>query len=130
MGTGSMTMTSAYRATPMPRFGSLYRSLIVSVALPLIAAQVLLRRGVPAVEALAIAAIFPFAQTVIGLVRARRIDPIAALSLIALVVGLATSGLTGNAAFAVAKESLFTLVFGLVFLGSLLTARPLIFQLW
>lgn len=120
---------SADVSPPMPRFGALYRSLIVSVALPLIVVQVLLRRGVPAVEALAIAAIFPFADTVIGLVRARRIDPIAALSLIALVAGLATSGLSGNPAFAVAKDSLFTTVFGLVFLGSLLASRPLIFQL-
>ena len=122
-------MTFADRNPPMPRFGSLYRSLIVSVALPLIVVQVLLRRGVPPVEALAVAAIFPFADTVLGLVRARRVDPIAVLSLIALVAGLATSGLSGNAAFAVAKDSLFTTVFGLVFLGSLLTPRPLIFQL-
>ncbi|HEY0382004.1 MAG TPA: VC0807 family protein [Candidatus Elarobacter sp.] len=122
-------MTFAERNAPTPRFGSLYRSLIVSVALPLIVVQVLLRRGVPAVEALAIAAIFPLADTLIGLVRARRVDPIVVLSLLALVAGLATSGLSGNAAFAVAKDSLFTTVFGLVFLGSLLTRRPLIFQL-
>ena len=51
------------------------------------------------------------------------------LSLIAIIAGVATSGLTNNPAFAVAKESLFTAVFGLVFLGSLLRARPLIFQL-
>ena len=115
--------------TPGPRLRPLARTLVVSVVLPLIAVQALLRGGVAPVPALAIAAIFPFAEAVLGLVRARRPDPIAMLSLIVIVAGIATSGLTGNPAFAVAKESLFTIVFGLVFLGSLLTSRPLIFQL-
>jgi hypothetical protein len=112
-----------------PRFGPLYRSLIVNVALPLITVQVLLRTNTPAVTALAIAAIFPFVDAVVGLVRKRRFDPIAVLSLIAIVVGIGTSGITGNAGFAVAKESLFTIVFGLIFLGSLAAPRPMIFQL-
>jgi len=112
-----------------PRFGPLYRSLIVSVALPLIAVQVLLRTGTPAVTALAIAAIFPFGDALATLVRKRRFDPIAILSLVAIVVGIGTSGITGNVGFAVAKDSLFTLVFGLIFLGSLAAPRPMIFVL-
>jgi hypothetical protein len=112
-----------------PRFAPLYRSLFVNVALPLITVQVLLRTGTPAVTALALAAIFPFGDAVLGLVRKRRFDPIAVLSLIAIVVGIGTSGITGNAGFAVAKDSLFTLVFGLIFLGSLAAPRPMIFQL-
>jgi hypothetical protein len=124
-----MTQTFAERPVSGPRFRPLLRTLIVSVALPLIAVQLLLRRDVPPVEALAIAAIFPLAEALLGLVRARRADPIAMLSLLAILLGLATSGLTNNPAFAVAKESLFTTVFGLLFLGSLLTSRPLIFRL-
>jgi hypothetical protein len=124
-----MTLSSADARVAAPRFGSLYRSLILNIALPLIVVQVLLRRGVPAVETLAIAAIFPFADTLIGLVRVRRVDPLAVLSLIAIIAGVATSSVTANAGFAVAKDSLFTTVFGLVFLGSLLAPRPLIFQL-
>jgi hypothetical protein len=111
-----------------PRFGPLYRSLVVNVALPLITVQVLLRTGTPPVTALAIAAIFPFADAVIGLARKRTFDPIAILSLIAIVIGIGTSGITGNAGFAVAKESLFTAVFGVLFLGSLAAPRPLMFQ--
>lgn len=112
-----------------PRFGPLYRSLIVNVALPLIVVQILLRTGTPPVRALAIAAIFPAAEAVIGLVRSRRFDPINVLSLVAIAVGIGTSGITGNAGFAVAKDSLFTIVFGVLFLGSLATSRPMIFQL-
>jgi hypothetical protein len=112
-----------------PRFGPLYRSLIVNIALPLIVVQILLRTGRPPVLSLAIAAIFPAAEAVIGLVRSRRFDPINVLSLVAIVVGIGTSGITGNAGFAVAKDSLFTIVFGILFLGSLATPRPMIFSL-
>lgn len=111
------------------RFGPLVRTLLVSVAAPLIVAQVLLRNGMPAVTALAVAAVFPFAEAVYGLVRARRFEPIAVLSLLAVVVGIGLAGVSGNAGFAVAKDSIFTAVFGLVFLGSLAAPRPMIFVL-
>ena len=124
-----MTPTSPDSAAFTPRFGGLYRSLAINVALPLIVVQVLLHRGVPAVTALAVAAIFPFADALVGLARKRRFDPLAVLSLIAIVGGLATSALSGNPAFAVAKESVFTFVFGIAFLASLAAKRPLIFQL-
>jgi hypothetical protein len=124
-----MTQTLPDQTMAAPRFGPLVRSLVVSVVLALVAAQVLLRSGVPPVEALAIAALFPFADLVLGFVRRRRADPIAVLSLIVIVAGVVTSGLTANPAFAVAKESLFTTVFGFVFLGSLFAPRPLIFEL-
>ncbi|HEX3548855.1 MAG TPA: VC0807 family protein [Candidatus Elarobacter sp.] len=114
--------------SPPARFGPLYRSLIVNVALPLIAVQVLLHRGMPAVPALAIAAVFPFADALRELVRARRIAPLPALSLAAIVFGIATSFVSGNPAFAVAKESVITAVVGLAFLGSIAAGRPLIFQ--
>jgi hypothetical protein len=112
-----------------PRFGGLYRSVIINVGLPFVTLQWLLRTGTPAVTALAIAAIFPLAEAIFTLVRNRRFDPIALLSLIAIVAGLATSALSGNAAFLLAKESVFTGVFGAVFLGSLAAPRPLIFTL-
>ena len=110
-----MTQASSDRVMAAPRFGPLVRSIVVSVVLALIAAQVLLRRGVPAVEALAIAAVFPFAEIVLGIARTRRADPVAVLSLVVIVAGIATSGLTGNPAFAVAKESLFTTCSGSFF---------------
>lgn len=124
-----MTQTSPSSTVSAPRFGGLYRSLIVNVGLPLVVVQVLLHRGTPAVTALAIAAIFPFAEALFVLARSRRFDPLAVLSLAAIVAGVATSAISGNAVFALAKESIITGVFGTVFLGSLLARRPLIFQL-
>jgi len=61
--------------------------------------------------------------------RKRRIEFIALVSLISIIVGLAASFLTGNAVFAIVKDSLTTSIFGLFFLGSLLTPRPLIYRL-
>jgi hypothetical protein len=124
MGTSSTGFTAM-----RPRFGGLYRSLVINVALPLVVVQVLLRTGTPPVRALAIAAIFPFADAVVALVRRRRFEPIAVLSLLAIVLGIGSSGISGNPAFAVARESLFSAVFGVVFLGSLWAKRPVIFSL-
>jgi len=126
-----MTQTSpdGRIAAPRARFGPLYRSLVVNVALPLIAVQVLLHRGVPAVPALAIAAAFPLADALRELWRARRVAALPALALAAIVFGIGTSLVSGNPAFAVAKESIVTAVLGVAFLGSLAARRPLIFHI-
>ena len=110
-------------------FNSLYRTLGVSLVLPLIAIQVLLHRGVSPVVALAIAAIFPLGEMVYEATQTKRLGVIAIVSFIGIVVGFGLSFATGNAIFALLKDSLFTCVFGLLFLGSLATARPLIYRL-
>jgi len=100
------------------RLRPLVLSLGVNVGLPLLAVQWLLHAGVSVIVALSLSAVFPLADTLVTIVRSRRVSPLGALSLI-----------SGNPVFALAKESVFTGVFGLVFLGSLATARPLIFGL-
>jgi hypothetical protein len=110
-------------------FKSLYRTLGVSLVLPLIAIQVLLRHGVSPVIALAIAAVFPLGEMVYEAVHTKRVGVIAIVSLVGIVAGFGLSFATGNAVFALLKDSLFTAVFGLLFLGSLATPRPLIYRL-
>ncbi len=112
-----------------PKFGGLYRTLGLSVVMPLIAIQVLLRLGVTPLITLAVAALFPLAETIYEAVTVKRIGLIAIVSLVGLVVGFGLSFATGNAIFALLKDSLLTGVFGLLFLGSLLTSRPLIYRL-
>jgi hypothetical protein len=113
---------------PAPRFGPLYRQLGLTVVAPLAAVEVLLHRGAPATTAYAVAAIFPLAE--IGWeARVGRIGLLPAISLVAIVAGLALAFVTGDARFAILKDSVFTFVFGLVFLGSLAAPRPLIFRL-
>lgn len=111
------------------RFSGLYRMLALDVVLPLIVVQAALRFGLSPVVALAIAALFPLADTVIGFVQARTVSIIGAVSLVAILTGIGLAVVTGNARFAILKDSAFTFVFSLLFLASLASSRPLIFRL-
>ncbi len=121
------------RATAVSRpgqFGGLYRMLALDVVLPLVAVQTGLHAGLSPVAALSVAALFPLADTVLGIVRSHGVSIIAAVSLAAILTGLGLALATGNALFAILKDSAFTLVFSIIFLGSLATSRPLVFRLY
>ncbi|GAA4703570.1 hypothetical protein GCM10023215_48870 [Pseudonocardia yuanmonensis] len=75
--------------------------------------------------ALAWGALFPLAGVLLGIVRERRVDVLAALSLGAIAVSLAGGLLLHSATFLLVKESLVTRVIGLGFLGSVLARHPL-----
>lgn len=111
------------------KFGGLYRTLGVSLVIPLIVIQVLLHLGATPLIAIAAATVFPLGEMVYEAVTVKRIGLIAIVSLVGIVAGFGLSFATGNAIFALLKDSLLTAVFGLLFLGSLLTARPLIYRL-
>ncbi len=113
----------------MSAFQPLLRSLIVSVVLPLIAVQVMLHAGRSPVLALAVAAVFPLGDGLLGVARRRGFDPIGALVVASIAVGIALSLITGNARFALAQGSLVPALFGLACLASLATPQPLIFRL-
>jgi intracellular septation protein A len=104
--------------------------LVLDIAAPLIVVQAALRAAQSPVVALSIAALFPLADTLSGIVRSRRVSIIGAVSLAAILIGLGLAYVTGNALFAILKDSAFTLVFSLMFLGSLASSRPLIFRLY
>jgi intracellular septation protein A len=110
-----------------PRFGGLIESLVVSFALPLLAVKVLQHYGVSLVDALALAAVFPAGQTLFAWLRTRRLDALGAISLILIVLSVAASLISGDAHFALVKESVLTGLFGLICLASLLAPRPLMF---
>jgi hypothetical protein len=110
-------------------FRGLYRTLGVSLVIPLIVIQVLLHLGVTPLIALAAATVFPLGEMVYEAMTVKRIGLIAIVSLVGIVTGFGLSFATGNAIFALLKDSLLTAVFGLLFLGSLATARPLIYRL-
>jgi hypothetical protein len=112
-----------------PRFGSLYRTLGLSVAAPLIVIQVALHNGVAPLYALALATVFPLIEMAYELVTTRHIGVIAIVSFIGIVVGFGLSFATGNAVFALLKDSVLTGTFGIVFLVSLATPKPLIYRL-
>jgi hypothetical protein len=103
--------------------------LALDIVLPLIVVQGSLRFGLSAVVALSIAALFPLADTVIGFVAARTVSIIGAVSLVAILTGIGLAFSTGDARFAILKDSAFSFLFSLLFLASLASSRPLIFRL-
>jgi intracellular septation protein A len=108
---------------------SLAPNLVINAALPVLLYVVLKGRGVADVPALVAGSVFPLGYTAWDLARARRIDIIAAISLFFIVVGAAASLISGSPRFTLVKESFVTGLFGLVFFGSLLTPRPLMFYI-
>jgi hypothetical protein len=106
-----------------------WRTLVLNIVAPLITYQLATSHGVDQTGALLLAAVFPFATIVIGAIRTRALDPIGALSLVAIVLSVAATLLFSDPRILLAKESLVTAAVGLAFLGSLLAPRPLIFVL-
>ena len=111
------------------KFGGLYRTLGLSLVIPLIVIQVLLHLGAAPLIAIAAATVFPLGEMIYEAVTVKRIGLIAIVSLAGIVTGFGLAFATGNAVFALLKDSLLTTVFGLLFLGSLATSRPLIYRL-
>jgi hypothetical protein len=108
---------------------SLIPNLVINAAFPVLLYVVLKERGIADVPALVAGSVFPLGYTAWDLARARRIDVIAAISLFFIVVGAAASLISGSPRFTLVKESFFTGLFGLVFFGSLLAPRPLMFYI-
>lgn len=104
-------------------------SLLLSAVLPFLLYQYLTAHQVSTVNALSATVVFPIAGIALGWVRTQRLDIIGVISLIFIVLGLLTSLISGNPRFFLIKESAFTGLFGLAFLGSLLLPRPLMFHL-
>jgi hypothetical protein len=131
MGEISGESTAGAEMTPAtagaPAFRDLLPSLLIDAALPAIAYQVLSRYGVAQVPALALGAVFPAGNLLAGFVRRHTIDLIGAIVLGFIAVGTITSLVSGNVLFILIKESIFTGIFGIICLSSLLWSRPLMF---
>jgi len=104
-------------------------SLIFDAVLPVITFDVLTRMGVSTLGALVAGGIFPAANIARGWFKTRRLDPLGTIVLAFLVMGTATSLVSGSVFFALIKDSFMTAVFGFICLGSLLGKRPLMFYI-
>lgn len=85
------------------------------------------RAGVSNVSALAAGGAVNALFVVAGLVRKRRVEALGLVVLITFALGIAASYLTGDARFALAKDSVITGGVGIAFLFSLLAARPVMY---
>ena len=91
--------------------------MVASAALPYITYLVLKGQGVSEVDALATGAVFPVAFIVVNFVRKRRLDGFGLLILATIAVGVALALSSGDARFALVKESFLTGAFGLFLLA-------------
>src|SRR5947207_14048351 len=96
-------------------------SVQLNVVAPVVTYWVLAKLAMSTVGALAISAVFPAAGSVLAMTRRRRLDPVAALSLTAIVVGLIAGLVFHHGRVLLVQESLITATLGLVFLVSLFT---------
>lgn len=106
----------------------LLRSIVLNAAVPL-ALYALSKRYLHASEvvALSIAAIFPAGDSLVGVGRRRRLDVIAAIALLSIVVSMIGVALGGSPKILLIRESFFTGALGLACFLSLLLPRPLMF---
>lgn len=104
-------------------------TVLLNIAAPFASYEVLTRAGFSELTALAVGSLFPLAGIALAALRSRRLEWIGIASLAGIMVGLLGGLLLHSAEFLLVKDSIITGGIGLVFLASLLAARPLVFVL-
>ena len=122
-----MTTTST-QPRDRSRLRSAAKIVVFDIAGPLAAYQLLRSAGLSAVSALVLSGILPGVAVAGGLVRRRRVDAVGVLVLAGIAVGSIVGLLSGNPRLVLVEGSVPTAVFGLLCLGSLWSARPLIYR--
>jgi hypothetical protein len=119
--------TAGTRPEIAGRLRSIAKIVIIDVAAPLIAYNLLRSAGMSTVTALVLSGVFPALGVAVSVVQHRRLDVVGALVLAGILVG-AVLGLVSHSARLVLMEgSVPTAIFGVACLGSLWTRRPLMF---
>src|SRR5690348_7731703 len=102
------------------------RIVILNVVAPFATYQLGVSTGLSELQALLLAIVFPVGNALWTAVRQRRIDPLSATSLVAIVIGATVSVLINDPRVLLVKDSMLSGALGLAFIGSLLTSRPLL----
>jgi uncharacterized membrane protein len=110
------------------RLQSLAPVVIFDVAGPLAVYYGMLAAGLSTVTALILSGVLPVAGIALTAVQRRRLDAIGVLVLVGIVVGTALGLASGSAHLVLLDGVVPTAVFGVVCLGSLWSARPMIFR--
>lgn len=126
-------MGDALAINPEPAGGfsfiQMLPTLVIDVAMPIVAFNLLTRYGISTLWALAAGGLFPALNNLRVWVRSRRLEPLGIIVMTFLVIGTAATLISGNVFFALVKESIFTASFGFICLGSLFAERPLMFYI-
>jgi hypothetical protein len=102
---------------------------VFDIAGPLVAYNLLRSNGFSAVTALVLSGVFPAAGVVIGIVKHRRVDAVGVLVLAGVAAGAVLGLVSHNPKLVLDEGSVGTAVFGLICLGSLARAQPLMYRL-
>lgn len=101
-------------------------SLLINGGLPLLV-YLLLLGHVSNVLALTIATLIPMLETVIHFLKYRKWDVFAAFMFVGFFLGILAALIGGDERLILVRESFVTGILGFIFLGSLVTRRPLIY---
>ena len=104
-------------------------TLIVDVAMPIIAFNLLTHYRVSTLWALVAGGLFPALNNLRVWATSRRLEPLGIIVMTFLVIGTAASLISGSVFFALIKESFLTATFGFICFASLLSERPLMFYI-
>ena len=85
--------------------------------------------GASLFQALLVGTLVAAARAVYVIIKRREVDAFSIFMIITFGVGLALSLLTGSARFLVAKDAISTGISGLIFLGTLIAGKPMMFYL-
>ncbi len=110
-------------------FKQMIPTLVVDVAMPIVAFNLLIHNGVSTLWALVAGGLFPALNNLRVWAKSRKLEPLGIIVMSFLVIGTAASLISGSVFFALIKESFMTAAFGLICLGSLFAERPLMFYL-
>ena len=111
------------------RLRSIAMIAIFDIAGPLLAYNLLSSHGFSTVTSLVLSGVFPAAGVMIGIIAHRRVDTVGVLVLGGIALGTALGLASHNPRLVLDEGSVTTAAFGLVCLGSLATARPLMYRL-
>ena len=119
----------AVNPEPAGRFSfvQILPTLVFDVALPILLFNLLAGYGVPTLWALVAGGVSPALNNLRVWIRSRRLEPLGLIVIGFLAIGTAASLISGSVFVALIKDSFLTATFGLICLGSLLAARPLMF---
>lgn len=120
--------TPPQKASRMATILSLVSSIVINVALPILIYWALKKyTGTSDLLALVASGVPSLIDSIVGIIRRKRIDFLAGIVLVGIVITLVTVALGGSPKVYLIRESFFTAAFGLAYLVSLLFPKPLAF---
>jgi hypothetical protein len=120
--------TSLQKASRSAAILSLASSVVLNVVLPIVI-YLALKQYTSASDflALVLSGVPPMIDSLVGIIRKKRIDLLSGIALASILISLILIALGSSPKVYLIRESFFTVAFGLAFLVSLLFSRPLAF---